>query len=424
MDEFTKLGGYLVQGQPELAHDNTLSGNGLNASPLGLSESVSEANALVHSNSGTWNGVSAKLDTTAFSDVSGTFLTAHQDLSDYQTTAGMTAYANSADVTGTAQYGLTTAGWSEITGGGGTTYTSPSGTILINGSTLEATKSAIDYSEGFLSASIFEYQIPIPESNNVDYYEFNLPGRKDVTLEYRYWSDYTQSYITQTQSVANYNEEDVITRCSYWSADYYGDTGMSGNLVSIMAVPPNNVTAISAFGRVPAVVELALKSDLAATTNTVSANSGAWGGSALPISAGPGVKVSLQNNTLVFENDETVLWSGNGTSAVTASEPISGFKYIKLFHNAYIEELDTSKLSQNAEIRFWHIYGTDSQSTFKDAMVQCFIDNYTDITIGSAKSLNYAFTATATTPNTVINNDQYARNIITKVVGINRIAGN
>lgn len=35
---------------------------------------------------------SNKLDTTAFSTVSGTFLTAHQDLSDYQTTAGMTAY--------------------------------------------------------------------------------------------------------------------------------------------------------------------------------------------------------------------------------------------------------------------------------------------------------------------------------------------
>lgn len=42
--------------------------------------------------SGTWETVTAKLDTTAFSDVSSTFLTAHQDLSDYQTTAGMTAY--------------------------------------------------------------------------------------------------------------------------------------------------------------------------------------------------------------------------------------------------------------------------------------------------------------------------------------------
>ena len=47
--------------------------------------------------SGDWNEVSAKLDTTAFSDVSGTFLTAHQDLSDYQTTAGMTAYQEAGD---------------------------------------------------------------------------------------------------------------------------------------------------------------------------------------------------------------------------------------------------------------------------------------------------------------------------------------
>jgi hypothetical protein len=59
MSEFTKLGGYLIEGQPEVAHDNTLSGNGLEGSPLGLSEQVSEANDLVHSNSGDWNRISA-----------------------------------------------------------------------------------------------------------------------------------------------------------------------------------------------------------------------------------------------------------------------------------------------------------------------------------------------------------------------------
>ena len=46
-----------------------------------------EVNQAVHTNSATWNTVTDKLDTTAFSDVSGTFLTAHQDLSDYATTA-------------------------------------------------------------------------------------------------------------------------------------------------------------------------------------------------------------------------------------------------------------------------------------------------------------------------------------------------
>lgn len=42
-----------------------------------------EVNTLVHTNSATWDSVTNKLDTTAFSDVSGTFLTAHQDLSWY-----------------------------------------------------------------------------------------------------------------------------------------------------------------------------------------------------------------------------------------------------------------------------------------------------------------------------------------------------
>lgn len=45
------------------------------------SQGNSAVNELVESNSGLWNGVSSKLDTTAFSTVSGDFLTAHQDLS-------------------------------------------------------------------------------------------------------------------------------------------------------------------------------------------------------------------------------------------------------------------------------------------------------------------------------------------------------
>ena len=56
-----------------------------------------EVEQVVIDNSATWDSVTAKLDTTAFSDVSGTFLTAHQDLSDYQTTAGMTAYLTTGD---------------------------------------------------------------------------------------------------------------------------------------------------------------------------------------------------------------------------------------------------------------------------------------------------------------------------------------
>ena len=56
-----------------------------------------EVEQVVVDNSATWNTVGDKLDKTAFSDASGTFLTAHQDLSDYQTTAGMTAYQPTGD---------------------------------------------------------------------------------------------------------------------------------------------------------------------------------------------------------------------------------------------------------------------------------------------------------------------------------------
>ena len=47
-----------------------------------------------------WNEVSAKLDTTAFSNVSGTFLTAHQDLSDYLTTADSANFYTTANESG------------------------------------------------------------------------------------------------------------------------------------------------------------------------------------------------------------------------------------------------------------------------------------------------------------------------------------
>jgi hypothetical protein len=62
-----------------------------------LPESVSAATDCVTANSATWNSVTNKLDTTAFSDVSGNFLTAHQDLSDYQPISGMTAYLKTGD---------------------------------------------------------------------------------------------------------------------------------------------------------------------------------------------------------------------------------------------------------------------------------------------------------------------------------------
>ncbi len=78
--------------------------------------------------SGTWNTVTNKLDSTAFSTVSGNFLTAHQSLpssANWNSTYD-TVHDNSASWTG-----------------GGASVTSPRGTINVNGGEIEGTNSAV-----------------------------------------------------------------------------------------------------------------------------------------------------------------------------------------------------------------------------------------------------------------------------------------
>ena len=64
------------------------------------------------------------------------------------------------------------------------------------------------------------------------------------------------------------------------------------------------------------------------TITNVTTNSGAWGGSALLISAGPGIKLEMVNNTLVASNDETLLWSGTAQGNISLNEPITNFERI------------------------------------------------------------------------------------------------
>ena len=80
-----------------------------------------EVDSLVHTNSSTWNTVSGKLDTTAFSTVSGTFLTAHQSLDGYATQDWVTAqgYITGVNISESAK-------WEEAT----TAYEQNSGTYL------------------------------------------------------------------------------------------------------------------------------------------------------------------------------------------------------------------------------------------------------------------------------------------------------
>ena len=92
--------------------------------------------------SSTWNTVTNKLDSTAFSTVSGNFLTAHQSLPNsanwnatYNTVNGNSATWNSTYDT----VHDNSASWT----GGGASVTSPRGTINVNGDEIEGTNSAV-----------------------------------------------------------------------------------------------------------------------------------------------------------------------------------------------------------------------------------------------------------------------------------------
>jgi hypothetical protein len=67
--------------------------------------------------------------------------------------------------------------------------------------------------------------------------------------------------------------------------------------------------------------------------NFVNQNSGAWGGSALNVSAGPGIKLNMVDNTLVASLDETVLFDTsayNGAGTINLSEPYTNFERLKV----------------------------------------------------------------------------------------------
>ena len=77
----------------------------------------------------------------------------------------------------------------------------------------------------------------------------------------------------------------------------------------------------------------ALSSDVSATVDLVGTQSANWGGSALALSAGPGVNLTLSGNTLVASTDETLLWSGNITASNgtgTLAYPPSAFADLKI----------------------------------------------------------------------------------------------
>lgn len=153
------------------------------------------------------------------------------------------------------------------------------------------------------------------------------------------------------------------------------------------------------------------------TTNTVNTNSGAWGGAALPISAGPGVKVELTDGKLLFSTDETVLWSGaNATSitGITLNESYANFDRVRFYWNPWTDTMSWQVTDIPGFVSYINLscgWANNSQRAF-------FVYEFSSTNHLNFSQVNGAFsniTSTAWTTATACK--------VYKVVGINRTAG-
>lgn len=137
----------------------------------------------------------------------------------------------------------------------------------------------------------------------------------------------------------------VATNSATW-AQSGGDVFVSGfgyNDSAISSIEGSSLYDKSAHARITTVAGRigSVSSEVSGTIDLVSSQSANWGGSALQLSAGPGITLTKSGNTLIASHDETLLWSGAAISSnetAALSEHISGFDTIRVYghtHNGY-----------------------------------------------------------------------------------------
>jgi len=317
-----------------------------------------EVNSLVHSNSGEWNNVSAKLDTTAytpfdpsymsgaidekldttaFSTVSGDFLTAipdeyatkdfvsnsitgKLDISSFSAVSG--DFLTNEDLNGYATESFVENVSGEITELIPTDYatTATTNTLSEQIEELSGTISSAQTLSAGVGVSFYEDEV-----NNITRIDCTATGDYATTSEVESISSMLSGAIDYVS--ANAGDEFPV---SADEAIQYVQTNSANIDETVTSYQTNSGTFLTAHQAISA-------EEWNGCYDNVTTNSGAWGGSALPISAGPGIKVNLVDNTLVFSNDETVLYSGyenvgnDGAATYNLTELPTNFNKIKIY---------------------------------------------------------------------------------------------
>lgn len=156
---------------------------------------------------------------------------------------------------------------------------------------------------GFAGRGIYQYVTTelVVQCTNTNSWVNHLYG---MQADWNEKNSFAPSYINNKPDLTQYQTTAEMT--AYLTAvpdTYLQNTDLTitdGKVTEISGVP------LSAGGELPAVVSAATdyvtanSANIDATVSNVSANSGAWGGSALPISAGNGIGLELVDGVLVI----------------------------------------------------------------------------------------------------------------------------
>ena len=350
-------------GIEQVNHDDTLSGNG-NSTPLG----IANAEDYVKQND----------------------LTGYQPSGDYYSASNPSGFITSDDLTGYATTSLVSSVSSELY----SAFSGISGDFeLVAGSGVE----------------LVDDPTAKTTTINVTAQGGNPEVEAEVIAHSADWNTVSDKLDTTAFSTVSGDFLTAVPTGTMNESAFEYDTGnkISGYNGSAFAGGSEIPTAVSGYWQ--------------SASDTVCANSGVWGGSALPISAGPGIKVNLVDNTLVFSNDETVLYSGHistgaAPTAYSLSEPISAFDSYRVY---WLWNEGTNCAGEVSEF-YW-----DDDRPNKNNFTLFSVNRFSDTNFSACglfeiasnlKNITYTFSQQ--------NNDTTHKNIkIKKIVGINRIAG-
>lgn len=286
------------------------------------------------------------------------------------------------------------------------------------------------------------------------YVESGVSGKLDSSASSDFYSTANPSgFITGVDlseyATTGYVDSSVsgkLDTTAFNSGDFYTTANESGFITGVDLSPYQTTADMSSyiptsmssdFQQVTGMSSYALSSDVSATVDLVGTQSANWGGSALALSAGPGVRLEMSGNTLVASTDETVLWEDSTGKAlyqgITLNESRLNFEMIRLYMGAQVGKsvisYDMPMYGQNRTQAF----AIQPSMPFMDTAGTGFAINWeialsaTETSISSVQALywgksNFGAANTASGSWT-----QGANNagvpVVYKVIGINRTAG-